>query len=79
MRALADLPVVSCRFGLSDNVDDIESFRAGARRADWTEGEITRAVLTSVHESRSFNDIGILLFQYCTELRFTRSMHTARR
>lgn len=71
MRALADLPVVSCRLSHSDNVDDIESFRAGARRADWTEDEITCAVLTAVHESCSFNDIGILLFQYCTKIRFT--------
>jgi hypothetical protein len=70
MQALAELPVVSCQLNLSDGIDDIESFRAGARRVNWKEEEISLAVANAVYRSNSIDDVGLILFHYCTKIRF---------
>lgn len=67
MRTIADLPLVSCQLDLSDGVADIESFRAGARSANWTNDEINVAVIKAVYESFRFDDVGEILYQYCTD------------
>lgn len=71
MRTLADLPLVSCQLDFSDGVADIESFRAAAAVAGWTRGEFNVAVVRAVYESSDFDDVGQLLYRYCTSERAT--------
>lgn len=67
MRNLNDLPLVSCQLEFSDGLADIASFRAGAARANWTNTEITVAVATACNESYRFDEVGEVLYQYCTD------------
>jgi len=66
MRTLPNLPLVTCRFGLSDGVADIEAFQSAAAAADWTRNEINVAVVRAVYESPDFDDVGQVLYRYCT-------------
>ena len=66
MRNLADLPLVSCQLNLLDGIADIASFRAGAACANWTNHEITVVVINAVYKSSYFDDVGMVLSQYCT-------------
>jgi len=75
MRTLADLPRVSCQLDLRDGVADIASFQAGARTANWMEDEITFAVVNAVYKSYCFDDVGVVLYQYCAD----KSWHSSGR
>ena len=67
MSILANLPRVSCQLDFLDGVADIASFRAGAERANWTNSQIVVAVLDAVYKSHHFDDVGEVLYQYCTD------------
>lgn len=67
MTILASLPLVHCELSFSDGLDDISSFQAGAARANWTNNQITIAVMDAKHKSDNFNDVGEVLYQYCTD------------
>jgi len=67
MNILVNLPRVSCQLHLSDGVADVESFRAGAARANWTNSQIVVAVLDAVYKSHHIDDVGEVLYQYCTD------------
>jgi hypothetical protein len=67
MRTLADLPVVSCQLCLVDGIVDIASFQAGARLANWTNNEINVAIVTALRDGPGFDDVGVVLYQYCTD------------
>lgn len=67
MRTLPNLPLVSCKLGLSDGIADIASFRSGATNANWTHGEINVAIVKAVYKSSYFDDVGEVLHQYCTD------------
>jgi hypothetical protein len=71
MRTSADLPLVSCQLDFSDGVADIESFRAAAAVAGWTRDEFNVAVVRAVYASSDFDNVGQLLYRYCTGERTT--------
>lgn len=67
MRTSVNRLPVSCQLNLVDGVNDIESFRTGAREAGWIEGEITIVVIQAVYNSQDFDVVGEVLSQYCTD------------
>jgi hypothetical protein len=77
MRNLADLPRVSCQFKKSDGLADIASFRAGAKNAGWTNTQITVAVAKAIGECHVFEDVGVVLFQYCIDKSWVKCSDTA--
>ena len=75
MRTASTRPPVSCQLNLEDGVVDIESFRAGARHARWDEADITIVVIDAVYKCNDFDNVGKVLYQYCTDGSLTRVTH----
>lgn len=67
MRNLADLPRVSCQLEFSNGHADIASFLAGAVSANWKYDDMFAVVLKAIGESHFFNDVGEVLYDYCTD------------